>query len=272
LVPNFHSDVDSHPEPVKKYRGLHLRDCLVVGFSMMGEAEFAFVVAVFGVTEGLFPPDIYASIVLAILMSTVISPLLLKITLVICNTDEIDPSVDGGRSKLCCEKDIVFSNKDVSNSHPDVSSEVLLWEIQIECKPHTRALSEIMKVLLQEGDFIIIDTRSNLKTGKRVSSIEEGKSICDNMQQIQVYFQRNDDSSNLDQSSDQHLDSDDLSHLESLFKPLALKGVLQNMVVSSCKHAIKGTTESPGSILSKQLDFIDKRFSFTIDSMGDCSP
>jgi hypothetical protein len=50
LVPNFHSDVDSHPEAVKKYRGLHLKDCLVVGFSMVGEAEFAFVVAVFGVT------------------------------------------------------------------------------------------------------------------------------------------------------------------------------------------------------------------------------
>ena len=48
---------------------------------MMGEAEFAFVVAVFGVSEGLVPPDIYASIVWAILLSTVISPLLLKTTL-----------------------------------------------------------------------------------------------------------------------------------------------------------------------------------------------
>eukprot|EP00536_Pseudo-nitzschia_multiseries_P008890 jgi/Psemu1/199365/e_gw1.235.82.1 len=69
LTPNFHC------------RGKHLRDCFVVGFSMMGEAEFAFVVAVFGVSEGLVPSDIYASIVWAILLSTVMSPLLLKITL-----------------------------------------------------------------------------------------------------------------------------------------------------------------------------------------------
>ena len=48
---------------------------------MMGEAEFAFVVAVFGVSEGLVPPDIYASIVWAILLSTLISPLLLRTTL-----------------------------------------------------------------------------------------------------------------------------------------------------------------------------------------------
>ena len=61
--------------------GKQVRDCLVVGFSMMGEAEFAFVVAVYGVSEGLVPPDVYASIVWAILLSTVISPLLLKSTL-----------------------------------------------------------------------------------------------------------------------------------------------------------------------------------------------
>jgi Kef-type K+ transport system membrane component KefB len=68
-------------DDMKRWRGKHLRDCAVVGFSMAGEAEFAFVVAVFGVTEGLIPPDFYASIVLAILMSTIVSPLLLRSTL-----------------------------------------------------------------------------------------------------------------------------------------------------------------------------------------------
>jgi Kef-type K+ transport system membrane component KefB len=77
-------------QPQRRYRGRHLRDCLVVGFSMMGEAEFAFVVAVFGVTEGLVPPDVYASIVLAILLSTVISPLLLRTTLAISPYDDDD--------------------------------------------------------------------------------------------------------------------------------------------------------------------------------------
>ena len=77
---NGHPDTAS-PNARSFCRGKHARDCFVVGFSMMGEAEFAFVVAVFGVTEGLVPPDIYASIVFAILLSTVISPLLLKTTL-----------------------------------------------------------------------------------------------------------------------------------------------------------------------------------------------
>jgi len=68
-------------ETMRRWRGDHLRDCAVVGFSMAGEAEFSFIVAVFGLTEGLIPPNIYASVVLAILLSTIASPLLLRITL-----------------------------------------------------------------------------------------------------------------------------------------------------------------------------------------------
>ena len=74
MTPLFDSDM-------QRWRGNHLRDCIVVGFSMSGEAEFAFVVAVFGVTEGLIPPDLYASVVLAILISMIVSPLLLRSTL-----------------------------------------------------------------------------------------------------------------------------------------------------------------------------------------------
>ncbi len=66
-----------------KWRGNHWRDCAVVGFSMAGEAEFAFLVAVFGVTEGLIPPDLYASVVLAILLSTILSPLMLRTLLAV---------------------------------------------------------------------------------------------------------------------------------------------------------------------------------------------
>ena len=62
----------------QQWRGSHWRDCAVVG-----EAEFAFLVAVFGVTEQLIPPDLYASVVLAILMSTIISPLLLRTLLAV---------------------------------------------------------------------------------------------------------------------------------------------------------------------------------------------
>ena len=65
LTPNFHDKTT-----VRQFRGIHLRDCVLVGLSMMGEAEFAFIVALFGFTEGLVPPDIYSSIVFAILMSS----------------------------------------------------------------------------------------------------------------------------------------------------------------------------------------------------------
>lgn len=82
----------------------HKRDMAVVGFSMAGEAEFAFVVAVFGLTEGLTPPDRYASVVWAILLSTVLSPLALRTTLALYSDDK-DPSVDGGGSSRLGEVD-----------------------------------------------------------------------------------------------------------------------------------------------------------------------
>jgi len=84
LTPNFDQTA------VKYFRGTHLRDCVLVGLSMMGEAEFAFVVALFGFTEGLVPPDMYASIVLAILMSTIISPFLLRTVLALWKNNPED--------------------------------------------------------------------------------------------------------------------------------------------------------------------------------------
>jgi Kef-type K+ transport system membrane component KefB len=59
----------------------HIRDCLVVGCSMMGEAEFAFVVAAFGLDQGLIPETVYASVTFAILLSTILSPILLRLVL-----------------------------------------------------------------------------------------------------------------------------------------------------------------------------------------------
>lgn len=96
---NGDSDKDNEFTATKRFRGGHLRDCFVVGFSMMGEAEFAFVVAVYGVSEGLVPPDVYASIVWAILSSTVISPLLLKTTLAFFPYRGIVADADVGTSE-----------------------------------------------------------------------------------------------------------------------------------------------------------------------------
>jgi hypothetical protein len=73
MVPNFTQS--------KKFTGLHLRDCLITGFSMAAEGEFAFVIAVFAVDEGLIDKDLYASVVLAVLLSTIFPPFLLKFTI-----------------------------------------------------------------------------------------------------------------------------------------------------------------------------------------------
>ena len=73
MVPNFTQS--------KKFTGFHLRDCLVTGFSMAAEGEFAFVIAVFSVDSGLISAQMYASVVLAVLLSTIIPPFLLRFTI-----------------------------------------------------------------------------------------------------------------------------------------------------------------------------------------------
>ena len=127
LAPNFHA-------ATPRYRGRHLRDCFIVGLSMMGEAEFAFVVAVFGVTEGLIPPDLYASIVLAILLSTLISPLLLRTTL----------------SLYPYEKVMAPSEKDGD------SVEVVVWQIRVVHEVVSLSVvARVQKVMVQ-ADFVVL--------------------------------------------------------------------------------------------------------------------
>lgn len=68
----------------------HVRDCLVVGFSMAGEAEFAMLIAGFGFSEGQLEEDVYASTVFAILLSTILSPCLLRLTLALFVVEDED--------------------------------------------------------------------------------------------------------------------------------------------------------------------------------------
>jgi Kef-type K+ transport system membrane component KefB len=77
----------------RRFDRQHIRDCLVVGFSMAGEAEFAMLVAGFGFREGLLEEAIYASTVFAILLSTILSPCLLRLTLALFG-DENDNKYD----------------------------------------------------------------------------------------------------------------------------------------------------------------------------------
>jgi hypothetical protein len=48
---------------------------------MAAEGEFAFVIAVFAVDDGLISKDLYASVVLAVLLSTIVPPFLLRFTI-----------------------------------------------------------------------------------------------------------------------------------------------------------------------------------------------
>lgn len=77
MVPNFTHE--------KKFTGNHLRDCLIVGCSMAAEGEFAFVIAAFAVDKDLIDKDLYSSIVLAILLSTIIAPFSLRFTITYFN-------------------------------------------------------------------------------------------------------------------------------------------------------------------------------------------
>ena len=73
MVPNFSQN--------KNFTGNHLRDCMITGFSMAAEGEFAFVIAVYAVDKELIDKDLYASLVLAILISTIIPPFALRFTI-----------------------------------------------------------------------------------------------------------------------------------------------------------------------------------------------
>jgi len=73
LVPNF--------SQARRFKEHHLRDCLVTGLSLAAEGEFAFVIAVFAVDAGLIDVSTYSSIVLAVLLSTIVPPFLLRYTI-----------------------------------------------------------------------------------------------------------------------------------------------------------------------------------------------
>jgi len=83
LVPNF------NPRE-KNFTGFHLRDCLLVGCSMAAEGEFAFVIAAAAVDQKIIDPDLYSSVVLAILLSTIIAPFSLRYTITYFNKRTIE--------------------------------------------------------------------------------------------------------------------------------------------------------------------------------------
>jgi len=126
MTNNDHDNNDATTKNRRCYDQHHLRDCLVVGFSMAGEAEFAMLVATFGFNEGLFEESIYASAVFAILLSTILSPCSLRLTLAIFpppydNEDGSDNDgeevQDGGTS---CERNTSHDDGEIQHEQQEV--------------------------------------------------------------------------------------------------------------------------------------------------------
>ena len=103
LVPNFNN--------VQRFKDTHLRDCLITGFSMAAEGEFAFVIAVFAVDEGIISVDLYASIVMAVLLSTIVPPFLLRFTIAYYNK-KAEEKVAAAATKAFSSDDNRMSYKD----------------------------------------------------------------------------------------------------------------------------------------------------------------
>jgi len=125
----------------------HWRDCAVVGFSMAGEAEFAFVIAVYGVTNGLIGAELYASVVLAILLSTILSPLLLRTTLALFPYDD---------------EHKILKTDGQSETSPDDTinlSGARFWHIQIKSHVLWGSLPQLLQSLL-DLDLEIVNHRS----------------------------------------------------------------------------------------------------------------
>ena len=139
LVPNF-----SHG---KRYQGMHLRDCLITGFSMAAEGEFAFVIAVFNVDSGLISKDLYASIVLAVLLSTIIPPFLLRYTISRWNK----------RQELKVNEAASLDSNGSNTSR--ISSSTLFFVIQTRSETQWGLLHAIM-LAMQQQSLEVVDHRS----------------------------------------------------------------------------------------------------------------
>ncbi len=61
-----------------KIQGMTNKDSLIVGFGMSPRGEVAMIVAMIGLTQGVFGQDVYVSLVLMSLLTTILTPVILK--------------------------------------------------------------------------------------------------------------------------------------------------------------------------------------------------
>jgi len=166
MVPNFSKN--------KTFTGNHLRDCLVTGFSMAAEGEFAFVIAVFAVDNGLIDKEVYASLVLAILISTIIPPFALRFTISYYNKKGEEAVAKAAEEEELRDQITILS---VKNGDEDLvdgiknQTEVFLV-IQTQSESRWGLLIKIMGVLGNNG-LDVIDHRAWSPRGINTTLVNE---------------------------------------------------------------------------------------------------
>lgn len=155
MVPNFSQN--------RRFTGLHLRDCLITSFSMTAEGEFAFVIAVFAVDNELISKDLYASIVLAILLSTIIAPFALRITISYYNKKA---------EQLLKNAEEIEYHRSMELTASQYSDSTLFVCIQIYCDSQWGLLYAIINAL-SELKLDIIDHRTWSPRGANTTLMNE---------------------------------------------------------------------------------------------------
>uniref|UniRef100_A0A7S1Z7Y7 Cation/H+ exchanger transmembrane domain-containing protein n=1 Tax=Ditylum brightwellii TaxID=49249 RepID=A0A7S1Z7Y7_9STRA len=190
LVPNFTQS--------GRFQGFHLRDVFVTGFSMAAEGEFAFVIAVFAVDSGLITKDLYASVVLAVLISTILPPFALRYTINRYNKKSEDKVQEAIKIEYHRQETLEHLTEDEREKQlrENILNDTTLFLcIQIQCKSAWGILPTILTACQKLG-LEIIDNRSWHPRGIDTTMVNEiyasdpnglhgGESVADRLSIVQ---------------------------------------------------------------------------------------
>jgi len=164
IVPNFSQN--------KKFTGNHFRDCMITGFSMAAEGEFAFVIAVFAADKELINKDLYASLVLAILISTIIPPFALRFTISYYNKKGEEAVAKAAEEEEQRAHSVAVSNGDDDLVFGIKNQTEVFLVIQTQSESTWGLLINIMDVLGNKG-LDVIDHRAWSPRGISTTLVNE---------------------------------------------------------------------------------------------------
>mmetsp|Transcript_10833 Transcript_10833/g.14344 ORF Transcript_10833/g.14344 Transcript_10833/m.14344 type:complete len:780 (+) Transcript_10833:171-2510(+) len=169
LVPNF--------TQAKRFTGFHLRDCLATGFSMAAEGEFAFVIAVYAVDNGLIDKDLYASVVFAVLLSTIFPPFLLRYTINYYNkkSEEL--------VRKAAEEELQLDDVETGDGRADALAEGIKKKLTVFVVIQTRSEAKwgLLNALMNQMNLLgldVIDHRSWHPRGVNTTLVNEVYAKC----------------------------------------------------------------------------------------------